>query len=127
MINKSTMNIKTGEWAESQLYFDVAISRYYYSAFQKIIYVLKRIDAHTVSKVGDNHNVVIEDFLRCACDGLSPEQINNVKYIYKIKSARVHADYYEKKITDRQEYEKVFKNYYLRFNRVIDQIISKGE
>jgi hypothetical protein len=40
LITKAGHNHLTGEWAEKQGYFDVAVSRYYYALFQKSLFII---------------------------------------------------------------------------------------
>lgn len=40
LLTKARRNTEVADWAEKKAFYDVAVSRYYYSLYQKAIYIL---------------------------------------------------------------------------------------
>lgn len=103
LTEKSDMNYKTGEWAENKSFFDIAISRYYYSIYQKIIYILKKNNKYINPPKGENsHIFTINLFIDHINNKLDDEDMSWINEISKIREHRNLADYNEDLIPKNQ-------------------------
>lgn len=112
LIQKSNENELTADWAENQKYFDVAISRYYYCAFQKIIYLSKKNKFY--NEIKDNqysHEKIVTCLIEHLKDKLTDEEKLQLSHMKKLRKVRNKADYYEKKY-NQYDYNLAFKFYY---------------
>ncbi|WP_372996998.1 hypothetical protein [Lutispora sp.] len=127
MLEKSKMNLEAGLWAKEKGYYDIAVSRYYYSLFQKVITILKHDGFYNAPKGENNtHNQVINDFNEYIYKiNLAPEQIPKVTTMHKLKKKRNKADYSEEKIEYTLDFINDFLPKYNQFIKVIDSILIK--
>lgn len=128
LLDKSEENCKTAEWAEKNKYFNSATSRYYYSLFQKIIYLLvgnTNIKTYNDEKI--SHQETINNFIGKYYSQLSPEQNHRLTYLHKLRKNRNIADYTNNSYENQTEFEKTFKCLYNETNRVLGNIISKED
>jgi hypothetical protein len=121
---KTMMNKKTAEWAERNEYYDVAVSRYYYSVFQKLLYLVNKKE-YISSKDGNNsHNDVYEYFL--SKYNLAPEQRQKMYHFRKFKDYRKKADYEDEILTKNDIETDVKPKYYLLIS-VLDKVIARED
>lgn len=105
LLEKSNSNIKTVEYAENNKFYDVAISRYYYAIFQKIIYISKKKGFYSKPDQSEgSHNFTIINFNKNMVDIIKDEEITILSSIIKLKRLRVRADYSEECIKDKNIY-----------------------
>lgn len=105
LLEKSRNNIKTVEYAEENQFYDVAISRYYYAIFQKIIYISKKKGFYSKPMQNENsHNSTITTFQENMVNVIKNEEITILASMMKLKSLRVKADYEEECIKDKNSY-----------------------
>lgn len=126
LLEKSRQNLETGNFAEGKLFYDVAISRYYYAIFQKIIYISKKNGFYSESKdKSGSHISTIENFNKNISSKLDEEDVTKLSPIMKLKKLRVKADYGEECFKDKNmyTYNKCFFN---MINEVLDRIIKGG-
>jgi len=118
---KAKENFKTAQWAERKMYYDVAVSRYYYCAFERIIYISKKEGFYTRPIKGENSHIkTIDEFMKNINVNLSSEDKVTLLKMKKLRKIRSDADYDEKKLGT-NEFMLVFKYH---FNEIID-IIDK--
>ena len=113
LLKKSEDNIQTGNFAEKNKYYDVAISRFYYAILQKIIYISKHKGFYSNPKTGeDSHIQVIKNFNKNMNDKLDAEDITKLSSLLRLKKLRVDADYEVIRLNDKNVYNLKFKYYY---------------
>lgn len=100
---KSEENLKAATWAEENEMYNVAVSRLYYSMFQKLKFCLKALQISYNGKNGDSHEEAINalyDYLKLWRS--SDIEINtSVRTYFKdFKKKRVIADYNEENVCD---------------------------
>ena len=87
LIIKSGQNHETGEWAEKQGYFDIAVSRYYYALFQKSLFILHLKPGYVEPGGADNsHDKVIKDLYQELYPQLKDEEIARLAQFQKLKN-----------------------------------------
>lgn len=124
LLEKADDNIKTGNFAEKNKYFDAAISRYYYAIFEKIIYISKKNGFYSRPENGkDSHNNTIINFNCNISDKLEIGDITKLTSLLKLKKLRVEADYEENRINDNNTFNLMFKFYFNEINGVLDKLI----
>lgn len=103
LLIKAEKNIKTGAWAEENGFFDVAVSRFYYALYQKILYILKtKYDFDDTALTEDSHNTTLNTFIRKIMVKLADDEKVWINILGKIKRCRVYADYKEDIISDKR-------------------------
>ena len=123
MLDKSKMNQEAGAWAEKQRYYDVAISRYYYSIYQKIIYISKKLKFYEEPPYGsDSHIFTINLFRKNIYKKIEKKDIAWIEQIKILKERRVLADYGPDKIDSETVYNLVFKVPYNSINSILDKL-----
>lgn len=134
LLEKSQNNLHIAETAEELSYLDVAVSRYYYCVYQKILWILfKKVNQYSVDKNNGegSHELAFSHFRRYvykrASKKLDPKDMyvisNLEKSLGDIKRFRVSADYGQRKITD-EEFNKVFKVKYFPIRELVDKVIN---
>lgn len=114
---KSQQNFEVAKWAEKQSYYDVAISRYYYSEYQKIIYISKKLKFYIDPETGENSHInAIHNFVSSLEEELSDEDKVTMLNMNKLRRLRNDADYKEKTI-EANDYNLAFK---FTFNTIKD-------
>jgi uncharacterized protein (UPF0332 family) len=126
LLEKSLENKNTADWAEKQEYYDVAISRLYYSMYQKIISIANKREYKIVKKKGKgSHYHFINDFIIKAKEESVVEPTDCI-YLYKINALRElrnTSDYDNVKIEDEDEFKMNFKSYYIKIDQVLCRLI----
>lgn len=96
LLVKSKQNKECVHWAENKGYYDVALSRYYYSIFQKVIYILKERGCYEQSE-NYTHGSTVDSLIAYLLKNKSFDgkyeffkYINDIKYL---KMKRNNADY----------------------------------
>ncbi len=125
MLAKSQRNKEVADWAENRKYYDVAISRYYYCIFQKIIFLSLKYDFYQAPPKGeDTHNYTLNNFRKNMHTKLAPEEITWIEYIKKIKENRVTADYFPDRLENTNEYNLVIKSPFNSINEILDKYVG---
>jgi hypothetical protein len=128
MKEKSKRNSKTAMWAEAQKYYDVAISRYYYSILQKIILFSKASGFYVEPQKGeDSHNITLDNFIGNISDKLRYDQILSIQKIKRLKYERRYADYDNEKNYNEVIFNRDFKRSFDEVNTIIDDLIKGVE
>lgn len=100
---KSEENLKAATWAEENEMYNVAVSRLYYSMFQKLKFCLKALQISYNGKNGDSHEEAINalyDYLKL-WRSFDIEINTSVRTYFKdFKKKRVIADYNEENVCD---------------------------
>lgn len=118
---KSEENFKTAQLAEKKEYFDAAVSRYYYCAYQKILYISKKKGFYVKPKKTENsHVVIINAFVDNFDNKLEGSERVKLLKMKELRKQRNNSDYEEIRI-DANDFNLAFK---FHFNGIID-IIDK--
>ena len=110
---KSDQNYEVAQIAREKEYYDVAVSRYYYSLFQMIDYILLNKKANfTVPSSGGSHRFTIDEFTRFVYkklkkNKLEDEDVADLIVLDDLKRWRQQADYKDRIIT-REEFNNDF-------------------
>jgi len=124
LLEKADDNIKTGNFAEKNKYYDAAVSRYYYAIFEKIIYISKKNGFYSNTISGkDSHNDTIINFNSNISNKLETDDITKLTSLLKLKKLRVEADYDGNRINDNNTFNLMFKFYFNEINGVLDKLI----
>lgn len=95
---KSVENFVTAEWAEKKRYYDTAVSRYYYCAYERIIYISKKEKFYVEpTKNEDSHVKTINQFISGMRAKLSPAEKTTLTKMKILRAHRNKADYGESK------------------------------
>ncbi|KZL94192.1 hypothetical protein [Clostridium magnum] len=124
LLQKSEDNFKTASWAERNNLYDAAVSRYYYSLYEKIIYISKKKGFYTKPPSGqDSHVFTINEFTNNLLSSLPPQEVAKLSPMFKLKRLRVDADYNEDRIDNKNEFNLAFKFYFNSINEVLDKLV----
>lgn len=130
MINKNKLKVKadenhkTGQWAEDKGYYDVAVSRYYYCAYQKMIYILKEKGLYKeVLKGSNSHNHMIEEFNKSFNNKLDGKAKIELSKMHNLRKLRNSADYKDEKVANSVEFSLTFKYNYNSINEILDNLL----
>ena len=112
LIEKSNENLEIAICAENKQYFDVVVSRLYYSIYQKILYYLDK----TQMKIDENkkkdkgsHDAIIQ-LMTQHVNLFHKEGIESISYLKRIKLSRKKTEYKKKKIK-KIKYKEIKENY----------------
>lgn len=124
LLEKSRHNSETANFAEGKEFYDVAVSRYYYSLFEKIIYISKKEGFYQEPTTGqDSHKVTIQSFTQNMINSLEPEDLSKCAIMGRLKKMRVEADYKEHRISDKSTFNLSFKCLYNQVDEVLNKFI----
>lgn len=122
LLEKSNKNFEAANWAEKKEYYDVAVSRLYYSNFQKLKYYLVKILQmdNCISK--KSHEDFFK-FLQSHIERFGDKDVSVVTHLFTMKGKRKIADYESVIVCSKQtQYEKI-KTTALLINEYLDKYI----
>ena len=138
LIRKSSENNEIAIYAGSKEYYDVTISRHYYSIYQRILFVLySHVESYNVKKNNGegSHELAYAEYRKYALKKckkkLSNDEVTDVahidQFLEKIKKFRVDSEYGQK-ITTQSEFETDFMKKLDKVNEILSKIepIVKG-
>ena len=127
---KSEENLKAATWAEENEMYNVAVSRLYYSMFQKLKLCLKTLQISYNGKNGDSHEEAINalyDYLKLWRS--SDISINtSVRTHFKnFKKKRIIADYNEENVCDsvKNTNSVIMKRKYEKIKNLFDFLVEQ--
>lgn len=121
MLDKSNRNFKTAQWAEQEKYYDVAVSRYYYALYQKIILILSKKESTKFNHGNENsHKDTINYFIEIITDELEPLEKAWILKLHELRRFRNAADYSSDKINE-NIFIKNFKSFYVFLKEILDK------
>ena len=113
--DKSEENERAAKFAAKKECYNVAISRYYYAIFQRMLFYLqnKGIDLNMFKTETNSHNNLKNEFFSVFNAQYDKKDKDNIRtsinYFVTLKTYRVKADYYDEYI-DKEEYQNTLKN-----------------
>ncbi|OOP74154.1 HEPN domain-containing protein [Clostridium beijerinckii] len=124
---KSEQNYKIAEIAREKEYYDVAVSRYYYSLFQLVDYILySKKDDFDPSHSENSHVVTITEFNKFVCrklkKKLQDEEITDLLVLADMKRWRKQADYNKDRLITKEEFD---NDFIIKFNSCYRTIHTK--
>lgn len=124
--DKAYENQQVAEWAEKNKYYHIAISRYYYSLYQKLLHInsLKKLGIPKKCGQGSHYDFVKEITEKLNGKVESDEASVISSFLFLIKM-RQDADY-EDMLIDNKKYMLNFKYSYININSALDNIIRRG-
>jgi uncharacterized protein (UPF0332 family) len=134
LLEKASQNYEIAQIALEKEYFDVAVSRYYYSLFEKTLWLLHKNDTN-YSPYKNNgkgsHENTLHDLARCLArkhyNKLDYKECANLSHLNNltedVKKYRRIADYDQRNITN-DEFDKEFKIKYYSIAMIVDKVIS---
>jgi len=123
LLLKAQRNTEAGIWAEKKEYFDVAVSRFYYALYEKIIYISKKEGFYKKPPRKNPHNFVIENFKKNIFTKLENRDFISVSRLTRLKKHRVYADYKEDIIESENDFKLMFKNHYNKIAQILGRFI----
>lgn len=131
MISKSNENKRAGEWAESESLYHIALSRYYYALYQKMIYIDEINGLGITSNLPNNGNISHKTFIQffrqeCHNKGVSGQQIYDLDKLTRLRVLRNKEEYKSKRFINNNNYLNKVKTPYIKINTVLDDIISRS-
>ncbi|EOU1151355.1 hypothetical protein ACSXCW_12515 [Clostridium perfringens] len=125
LLKKSVDNAEVAKHAEEKEKYDVAISRFYYSGFQKMLHLLKTKYTYDSSKININskgsHVKTYQYFIKQVSNDLEDEEITKINFFNYLKKQRRVADY-EDNTYDNTEYNLKFKMFFEQFDEVLNKL-----
>ena len=129
-IIKAKNNYDIAHISLKQKLYHVAISRFYYSIYQKMLYVLYTESVY----INYDENRVCSDVYSDFRGLVNKKYVNilgafdmlNIKRFPKLKKFRKEADY-SFILIDEATYNSNFREIYLDYNKIVDKIIKKLE
>lgn len=132
LLEKSKNNKEIAEYSENNKYFDVAVSRYYYSLYQKIIYIIVKY-AEFIPESKSTHVETLTFFKKFVYrNRMSEIRKKNLKFsvltsITDLKDKRTESDYKNKIIKNKSSFDSKFGNNYRAINEFLDKLFFEGE
>lgn len=124
LITKAEHNQITGNWAEQQGYFDVAVSRYYYVLYQKTLHILhKRPDFRQPDQGYNSHKIVVEELIKLLNPSLNSIEKGWIAQFSNLRIVRRKADYKNHLLTS-NNFRSEFKYKYEKINEILDREIG---
>lgn len=129
LLIKSNQNMECARWAEGRDYYDIALSRFYYSIFQKVIYILdnngryKQKEQHTHYETIDH---LVSYILENSYFNGQFELVKHVSDIKSLKKKRNVADYENMRIS-KNSYQNDLKSKCELAMSVLDSIIKENK
>jgi len=123
LLLKAQQNMKTGAWAEKNEFFDVAVSRFYYALYEKILYISKKEGFYSTPPIDAPHNYTLKKFKENILKKLGDEDRAWIAHLGKLKKCRVCADYEEDIIVDTRDFNLTFKAYYNSISEILEKFI----
>lgn len=121
VVNKSHHNHEAGEWAEAKGYVEVAISRYYYSIYQKMIHMLRRDPVFASRLDTANHRESIGCFVEFARSrGIGETDAAFLTWIQVFRQQRNTAEYQEGNLTEKAF--SVSKSQYAKVREIMERL-----
>jgi hypothetical protein len=143
LLNKAIENIKIADYAKSNSSMNVSISRYYYSAFQTILYMIEKDSESSKKQNDDNKNINGKDdhimlfqeddshvktfnkFFEIAMKlGITNDEKLNLIKFQILKRRRREADYTTIDFNE-LDFDKCFLNDYKKFRDTVNLIKNK--
>ena len=129
---KSEHNYIIGEISQKNEYFDVAVSRYYYSLFQLINYILfTRKNGFKIPNSEGSHTYIITEFKRYFYrkykDKLKDEDYSDLTVLDDFKRLRKQADYDQRFITEKEFTNDFWKKFNPCYNMVLSKLVMKED
>ena len=129
---KSEQNYKIAEIARENEYYDVAVSRYYYSLFQIVDYILFNKKNNFNPPKADSHRFTIDEFnkliYRKFKNKLQDDEITDLLVLDDMKRWRQQADYNKDKVIKKEEFNNDFMiKFNACYNIAYTKILEKEE
>lgn len=127
LLEKSRNNYEIAEISEGKKYYDVAISRFYYSLYQKINFLLReKYDKFKVSKDGkgshDNMAEQLLEYISEECPNIDFKIIADLSHFRGLKKIRNDADY-KPEMFKESRYGDEFKKLFMLCNNAVDSLM----
>lgn len=128
MDNKARENKEAGEWAEDKKYYHIAVSRFYYSLYQKLLHINKVKGLQIPEHKGPGcHENFIVDFISKVNSKLSDVECSWITQIGNLRVLRNKHEYKEENFGNDNEYKLSFKYIYLEVDNVLMSLLKKGD
>lgn len=128
MKDKAIENIEAGEWAESKQYYHIAISRYYYSLYQKLLHINAIKDlklSEGISKEKNSHKELVGRFITHYEPDLSDIDTVDLNKIKNLRRLRNDEEYKPTRFVNNTNYNSRVKEPFIKINRILDDIITR--
>jgi len=107
---KATWNLKIAIIAEQEKYYDVAVSRYYYSVLQIVAWLLKKEKVWDYHACTGIHSIIGDQLISFLQNQIGTSKLKKKDYQFignwkKLKDEREHADYEDDCLSDKQRYD----------------------
>jgi uncharacterized protein (UPF0332 family) len=131
LLKKAEHNCEIAEVAKNKSYYDVAVSRFYYSVYLKIIFILKCVDEnYKPDNTGGSHIQTSKEFISVAHNNylkvIGITGYSKLDFIYSLTKMRKKSDY-DVEITKKSDFENVFMKQYMSVDNTVTKIIDNLE
>ncbi len=120
LLDKAIINHIVGDWAQREKCYDVAVNRYYYSLYQKAIFILD-INSQRVTRKHHDNIEKLRDLLK---NNISDEDRKLLGKFHTIREVRNDADYTTNQIETLDDFQDGFEQYFLSIDRIVSSIID---
>ena len=100
LLKKAENNYQVAEWAEQKGLFDASVSRYYYTIYEKALYISKREGFNQDTTGRNSHQQFILGFHQDISDKLKDDEIYFLGEFDLLRTSRNTADYNNNMITE---------------------------
>lgn len=124
LVDKANHNYQTAEWAEKNLKYDAAISRYYYAIYEKMLFLLMNSREYIRPTKSAGSQVSDIDQFIDIYNNLDDDDAKWIATIKIVKRARRKSDY-DADITINKNTFNLTKLSIIEINNVMDKLIQE--
>ena len=125
LLDKAEENLKAATWAESEKMYNVAVSRLYYSMFQRLIHCLNVLEIQYNESGKNSHNEAIEALKRHLNLFRRNELTSVQTHFNKLKEKRILADYKERNVCFSEKDPNKENKTYIKIKNSFDFLVER--
>ncbi len=124
LILKAKTNFKVAKYCETNKFYDVAISRFYYYLYQFIICYLKDKISSDYYEKDNSHVITIDLFLKEIEEKnvLKDHERTQLQLLHKLRRSRIQADYRHYIVSDENKYIETFGQHFYGIDKILKNI-----
>lgn len=128
MITKARENNEAGDWAEAKNYYHIALGRYYYSLYQKVLHIntSKNLNLDSgLRRVKDTHKEFIKRFISYFQVALSPQDTVDLTCLNNLRKLRNKEEYNAARVVNNTNYNSSVKDPFIKIDRILEDLIRR--